>query len=85
MRHRILKKLLDAPSVWCITLLCAVSLIVTCALAFARSPRTAWAVLATVLLILLSAVNHLRIRVRVKRLSGVGRRPKRRQAGSNDP
>ncbi|MCL2810605.1 MAG: hypothetical protein FWD25_01795 [Clostridia bacterium] len=81
MRHRIIQKVLDAPSVWCIRLLCALSLIVTCALAFAHSPRTAWAVIASVSLLLLSAVNRLRIHSRVKRLSGIARRPKRERAG----
>jgi len=77
MRHRIIQKLVGAPSRWCIRLLCALSLMVTCALAFARSPRTAWAVIASVSLLLLSAVNRLRINRRVKRISGIARRPKR--------
>ena len=76
MRQRLLRKLLDAPSVWCIRLLCAASLIVTCVLAFARSPRVAWAAIATVLLLLLSAVNRVRVYGRVKRISGSARRPK---------
>ena len=77
MRRKIINTLLDAPSVWCIRLLCALSLIVTCALAFARSPRTAWAVMTSVLLLLLSAVNRLRIHNRVKRLAVTARRPRR--------
>ena len=80
MRRKILQKLLDAPSTWCIRLLCVVSILVTCALAFARSPRTAWAALTSVLLLLLGAVNHLRIHNRVKRLSATARRPKRDRA-----
>jgi len=82
MRRKILRTLLDAPSVWCIRLLSAASLIVTCALAFARSPRTVWAASASVLLLLLGAVNHLRIQSRIKRLSITARRPKRERASA---
>ena len=77
MRRKFPQTLLDAPSVWCIRLLCALSLTVTCSLAFARSPRTVWSIIASLLLLLLSAVNRLRIHNRVKRLAGTARRPKR--------
>jgi len=83
LRRRIIQSLLDAPSVWCIRLLCALSLMVTCALAFARSPRTAWAIIASVLLVLLSAVNRLRIHNRVKRLAVTARRPRRPRHGGH--
>jgi len=76
MRRKILQKLLDAPSVWCIWLLCALSLIATCVLAFLRPPRAIWAAGVFVSLLLLSAVNRLRIRNRIKYLSATARRPK---------
>jgi hypothetical protein len=86
LRRKILQTVLDAPSVWCIRLLCVLSLTVTCALAFAHSPRMAWAAITSVLLLLLSAVNRLRIQNRVKRLAGVARRPKRaRHGGRTEP
>ena len=76
MRRKLLQTLLDTPSVWCIRLLCALSLIVTCSLAFARSPRTVWSIITSLLLLLLSAVNRLRIHNRIKLLVGIARRPK---------
>ena len=77
MRRKILRNLLDTPSVWCIRLLCGASIITTCALAYARSPRTAWAASTSTLLLLLDAVNRLRTHNRVKRLRGSAKRPKR--------
>jgi len=77
MRSNIPQKLLDTPSVWCIRLLCALALIVTCVLVFTRSPRAVWATGVFVSLLLLSAVNRVRIRSRIKRPSGTARRPKR--------
>lgn len=79
MRRKFLQTLLDAPSVWCIRLLCLLSLAATCALAYAHSQRTVWLVITSVLLLLLGAVNRLRIHNRVKRLAGSGKRPKRTQ------
>jgi len=64
-------------------LLCVLSLIVTCVLAFAHSPRAGWAAIISVLLLLLSAVNRLRIHNRIKRLSATARRPKRERANQN--
>ena len=84
MRSKLPQKLFDAPSVWCIRLLCALALIATCALALSRSPRTVWAGGVFVLLLLLSAVNRLRIRNRVKCLSATARRPKRERVGRSE-
>ena len=77
MRRKVLRVILDAPSIWCFRILCAISLAVTCALAIARSARVGWTALTTLLLILLGAINRLRIRSKFKRAPGTARRPKR--------
>ena len=84
MRQRILRSLVYAPSIWCIRLLCVLSLIVTCVLAFSHSPRAGLAAIISVLLLLLSAVNRLRIHNRIKRLSATARRPKRERGKHAD-
>lgn len=77
MGHERLRKALDVPSMWGLRILSAVSLAVTCALAFSHSKRTAWAALATVLLLLLGAVNRVRISRKLKPAPGTAIRPKR--------
>ena len=81
-RKELLHKLLDSPSVWCLRILAAVGIIATCVLALTRSPRVVWMALTTVLIILLSGVNHLRIRSKVKHLKGAVIRHKRNGTSS---
>ncbi len=76
-----LRKLLDVPSVWGLRILCVASLIVTCVLAVMRSRRLVWVALSTVLLLLLMAVNHVRIRRKIKRTNGVVLRRKKPHKG----
>ena len=73
-----LRKLLDVPSVLTLWALLAISLALTCASALIGSPRLIWLAITTLLLILLNALNHIRIGARIGSLQGKGVRRRTR-------
>ncbi len=73
-----LRALLDAPSDLMLRMMTVIALVITCVLALTGSPRLIWMVLTSLALILLTALNRIRISVRVRRMQGTARRKRRR-------
>lgn len=73
----------NEASMLCLSLLSAVSALITCVAAVRGYPRLGWLVCVTLLLLFLSAVNRLRIRAAIKTLKNAHavRRASRRDRG----
>ena len=72
MKKQKARAILDAPSKLGLYILTALSLGTTCIMAAIRSPRLLWTVITTLLLAVLTGINHLRLRARFKVLHGHG-------------